>query len=74
MEKFENGKNMPKKKITLNIGDVKREKNKITVYLPEDTMKKLNIMCSEKLLKYGKLDRSIIVCEAIEMLYGKGKR
>ncbi len=56
------------------VKETKQQKTKVTFYVPQKTMKKLNKMCSEKLLTHGKLDRSTIVCEAIELLYAKENR
>jgi len=47
----------------------KSKKVKFSVYVPEETMKKLNILCSKKLLENGKFIMSDIVTEAIEMFY-----
>lgn len=47
------------------------DKKKITVYLSQEAFKKFNEMCSRSILECGKADKSILICEAIELLHEK---
>lgn len=48
---------------------VKPKKVKLTIYLTEEAMIKLNKICAKRVLKNGKLDKSILMEQAVEILY-----
>jgi len=52
---------------------VKQQKVKITVYLSQESLKKLNEMCSKNVLENGKTDKSTLVSEAVDLLYESKK-
>ncbi len=53
------------------VNTVKQKKVKVTVYLTEESARKLNEMCSKNLLKGGKMEKSVFVEQAIDLLYAE---
>ena len=57
--------------------EVLREKQnnvKVTIYLSEESSRKLNEICSENILKNGKMDKSVLIERAIELLYEERRK
>lgn len=52
---------------------VKPKKVKLTIYLSEEVMTKLNEICAKNVLQNGKLDKSSLMEQAVELLYEKMK-
>lgn len=53
---------------------VKPKKVKLTIYLSEEIMTKLNEICAKNVLQNGKLDKSSLMEQAVELLYEKIRR
>jgi len=45
------------------------KKAKLTVYLTIESIKKLNEICSKKILEKGKPDKSALISKAVDLLY-----
>lgn len=52
----------------------KQNKVKVTIYLSEESSRKLNEICSENILKNGKMDKSVLIERAIELLYEERRK
>lgn len=56
-----------------NVLKEKQKKVKVTVYLKEESSYKLNEICSGNLLKKGRMDKSVLIERAIDLLYEERK-
>jgi hypothetical protein len=50
------------------------KKCKVTIYISEERLKKLNEICSRKVFETGKQDKSLLMEKAIDLLYEDEKR
>jgi len=74
MSRIENTGAQIRKKLSLNdVEPSKRNpvKRKVTVYLDDDSYNRFKHICSQQMLRHGKLDRSSLLREAIELLYNE---
>ena len=52
----------------------KQKKVKLTIYLSKEVMTKLNKVCAKRVLENGKMDKSILMEQAVEMLFDLEER
>ena len=60
--------------IPQNVIETKQQnskKYKVTIYLDEESFEKLNKVCSKNVQEKGKLDKSALMCKAIDLLYNE---
>ncbi len=78
MSGFENLEKSIKKKLTLqdsntaipqNVNTAKQ--HKCTYYLDDESLIKFNKLCSKNIITNGKVDKSGLICKAIDLLYQK---
>lgn len=63
-----------KTEIPQEVNTAKQKKVKLTIYLTEDAMRKLNEICSKNVLQNGKQDKSALMSKAVDLLYEAEKK
>lgn len=58
-----------KAEIPQEVKTAKHQKVKITVYLTQESIRKLNELCSKNVLENGKPDKSTLISDAVDLLY-----